>query len=699
MKSKNYFQKSIATFKQWSRKPFAVFKSLNSVVKICVVTTAISLISPVEKVTAQQDTIKINNHLDIDEVVVSSNRSPQLYSEAARVVSVIGKEDLQQAPAQTLQEMLEFAMSVDVRQRGAKGVQADISIRGGSFEQTLILLNGIPVNNPQTGHHNLNIPLDFESIERIEILHGSGARVFGPNAFTGAINIVTSQATAKNLSLSLSAGMHNLYNASAQLNYNLGKLRNFVSVAANGSDGFTHNTDFKALSAFYSGAFTHGNNTFEGQFGYLNKAFGSNSFYTATYPDQFEEIENLIGSIGHNYANEKLSIKTKLYSKQDYDRFELFREDFYPYSNGFYISKENPKDTAHYAGITYKYPGHNYHLSTTNGITNTTSYRSKFGVSSIGFDFREESILSSNLGKKLTESIDVEREPRGKYNKIDFRQHFNAYIEHQYSSNLLSFSTGILAHNNSAYGWFFAPGAELGIKYAPQQKVFASVSRSMRMPTFTDLYYNGPTNVGNPELKPEYSMNYELGAKGKVRTINYTSSIFYRNIFDAIDWVKYPSEDKYTTNNYTQLNTLGFEIGLSYQPTNGLLKKIVNKAEMNFSYLNTDKQTQDSMQSFYALDYIKYKINMRADHRIYKGLGLSWQLSHQKRNGSYVLFNKTHNYKPVTYLDIKLYYKTSRFTLFTEATNIFNQEYYDLGGVPQPGTWISGGAKFNISLK
>ncbi|MCK4631428.1 MAG: TonB-dependent receptor, partial [Bacteroidales bacterium] len=120
----------------------------------------------------------INGQIDtveIKEIVVSGQRSPSIHSELNRVVTVIRKEQIRNAPVQSLQEILEYAVNIDVRQRGNFGVQADISIRGGSFEQTLILLNGIKINDPQTGHHNLNIPIDINSIERIEILEGPGS--------------------------------------------------------------------------------------------------------------------------------------------------------------------------------------------------------------------------------------------------------------------------------------------------------------------------------------------------------------------------------------------------------------------------------------------------------------------------------------------------------------------------------------------
>jgi len=143
---------------------------------------------------------------DLDEIEVSAQRSPALYSQVARIVSVIERKEIEASPAQSVQDLLEYVAGIDVRQRGAEGVQADVSIRGGTFDQTLILLNGINITDPQTGHHNLNIPVSLSQIERIEILEGPAARVYGPNAFSGAINIVTLQNDSKSVRLQLSGG-------------------------------------------------------------------------------------------------------------------------------------------------------------------------------------------------------------------------------------------------------------------------------------------------------------------------------------------------------------------------------------------------------------------------------------------------------------------------------------------------------------
>ncbi len=161
---------------------------LRRIVKISVLSISYLVSAPAISFAVEQDTTEVKMQYDLDEIEVSAQRSPALYSQVARIISVIESKEIESSPAQSVQNLLEYVASVDVRQRGAEGVQADISIRGGTFDQTLILLNGINITDPQTGHHNFNLPVNLNQIERIEILEGPAARVYGPNAFSGAIN-------------------------------------------------------------------------------------------------------------------------------------------------------------------------------------------------------------------------------------------------------------------------------------------------------------------------------------------------------------------------------------------------------------------------------------------------------------------------------------------------------------------------------
>src|ERR1035437_662256 len=196
------------TFKRWGGKSYSLFNAIKREVRIGVLLAVYTTVAQPEFVFAQTDSTKVSKEYNLDEVEVSAQRTPVAFSQVARIASVISKEEIEAAPVQSIQDLLEYALSVDVRQRGPNGVQADISVRGGSFDQTLILLNGISISDPQTGHHSLNLPVSLQNIQRIEILEVPAARVFGPNAFSVAITIITTPEGPTQLKVDVSAGQH-----------------------------------------------------------------------------------------------------------------------------------------------------------------------------------------------------------------------------------------------------------------------------------------------------------------------------------------------------------------------------------------------------------------------------------------------------------------------------------------------------------
>ncbi|HAM98272.1 MAG TPA: vitamin B12 receptor [Marinilabiliales bacterium] len=682
-------------FNRWSRKPYAIFRSLNRVINIGVLTGTLTLLAAPEKGYAQTDTITINNHQEIDEVLISSNRTPKVYREAARIVTILPKAEIQAAPTSNLQDLLKYVASVDIRQRGAQGVQADVSIRGGSNEQILILLNGIPMNDPQTGHHNLNLPLDLSNIERIEILQGPGSRIYGPNALSGAINIITNPQTKQNLTLSTTGGQFGFYQGTISTQFQLKSTCHFLSASTTSSDGYIRNTDFKNHNLFYHGGWDSHLGRFDWQWGYLNKAFGANSFYTAVYPDQFEQVRNNFTSLSFKNQNRPINFQAQIYWKRNHDRFELFREDDYQYRNGYFIKDEN--DTAKYAPGSY-YPGHNYHMTDILGASANTSFQSKLGTTSLGVDYRFEHIYSNKLGT-LTDTINAPGETRGKLFKEDSRKYADVYAEQSYKYKKFDVSAGMLVHFNNQYHWFVNGGGEVGYRLNPQMKTYISINQSMRMPTFTDLYYDGPTNKGNPDLKPETAMTYEWGHKASNSRLRVNGAIFFRDTKNAIDWVKDTSETKYTTLNYTRLLTGGFELAAQLNSTGWKpMERLFETISCSYTFLNTSKNIPDTIDSYYSLDFLKHKLNVSGNHRVVAALGFSWSFTFYNRNGGYPdINNQQINYKTYSLFDMKLFWTKPNYELYLEGQNLFNTKYDDLGGITQPGTWIKAGLKWRFS--
>ena len=197
------------------------------------------------------DSLQVRSY-ELPDIVVAAGRTPVEAQQAARLVSIITRTEIERAPAQSLNDLLRFTSAVDVRQRGPLGAQADISIRGGTFDQTLILLNGINITDPQTGHNNLNLPVDIESIEKIEILQGPAAKSFGPNAFNGAINIITGNSKPDHIRVSGMAGQHSLNKESVNISNTIGPFKHFLSLSRMSSEGYIHNTNHYNQPAHYN---------------------------------------------------------------------------------------------------------------------------------------------------------------------------------------------------------------------------------------------------------------------------------------------------------------------------------------------------------------------------------------------------------------------------------------------------------------
>lgn len=626
------------------------------------------LISNITKVYCQTDTINLK------ETEISCSRVTMIYNETSRIIKIITKKEIDNLPVQNVNELLEYAVSADIRQRGEFGIQADVSFRGGSFEQTLILLNGVKMNDPQTGHHSMNLPIELHDIERIEILHGPGSRIYGANCFTGAINIITGLNPENKVMLSVLGGDYNFYNLSTSISYRYKKLNQSFSLSKKKSDGYRNNTDFDVINFFYRNSYTANSAVFNFQTGYNNKKFGANSFYTAKYPDQYEQTETFFAN-GSIKTNGKIQFSTQAYIRTNKDRFELFRS--------------NPPSW---------YKNHNYHFTVTSGAESNVRFNSFLGKTALGIEFRSERIMSNVLGELLDKPESIPNVNNTAYTRGHNRNNIGIFAEHLIKQGRFNISTGIFNNYNDDFGNNLSGGLDISYEFNNSAKWFASVNHSFRMPSYTDLYYVGPTNSGNINLKPEEAVAYESGLKYNTLAVNSHISFFIRDGSNMIDWVKHPDSLKWESKNITQIKTLGAEFSVNIDFT-----KVYNREtffrNLNFSYAYLDMtKKSENYISYYLLDYLKNKAVLSIEHIFYKNISASWACVYQKRMGSYTdaISGKEVDYKPFITTDLKLTYKLRSLILYAESSNIFNIEYYDFGNIPSPGRWNKAGLIFNV---
>ena len=602
----------------------------------------------------------------IEEVIVSANRAQD--NDLTSNIQVISRSEIENAPAQTIEDLLEYAMNVDIRQRGGQGVQSDISIRGGTFEQVLVMLNGIKMNDPQTGHHTMDIPVSVEQIERIEVINGGASRIFGNYAYTGAINIITKSETTN--SINISTGENKFSDIGINYHSNIKNIKHNISLNQKRSDGYIKGTDYKIQNYFYQAKAKLNKVDALLNVGHINKEFGAYSFYTPKYPDQFELTQTTFASLQFKKEG-KISVENKMYWRRHNDEYILFRE--------------NPE--------WY----HNFHQTNVYGMDFNIIQKTSTGSNVLGMEIRSDNIISNVLGNDLGNPIMIDT--NNYYFKGASTSIINFFAEKNIKLNNLSVSSGVMMNINPNYENDFFPGIDLAYKLSDHFKLFASYSKSMRSPNYTELYYLSPTNEGNKNLAAERSSNQEFGLKWNGNGHKTTFTYYERIGKNMIDWVLLNGDSIWRTQNLIKLTTKGYEFN-SKIDLNHMLKTNFPISSLSINYAFNESDTSSSgFQSAYLLDFLTSNFSITAHQEINSKLRIDWRASRQDREGGYTDFttNKEIEYLPFWMISSRLSYTIfNKRTLFCEINNLLDNEYVDFGNIIQPGRWIRVGMKINF---
>lgn len=577
----------------------------------------------------------------LQEVVVTAGRTPISFSELARTVTVLNASDIKNLPTNNVVDLLRYVNAVDLRTRGAEGVQADVGIRGGTFEQSLVLIDGVKISDSQTGHHNMNLPVSIDNVERIEVLKGQGSRMFGPNAFSGVINIITRKTSAPRLSLSLFGGSNSLFETNLFAAYPAGAFGNNISFSKKKSDGYRYNTDFDVTNFSLGENISLSGGNINFLFGYVDKKFGANSFYSDRYPDQWEHTTTKILNASAQFGKDSFTISPKFYWRNNDDDYRLnnTRPDWY----------------------------RNIHETNSYGAEIQSSIITRYGTTSFGGEAGEEKISSSNLGNHSR--------VKGGF----FAEHLLEPVPN------LTASAGVFLYNYSGIGWKLWPGFDLAYKLNDNWRAFASFGKAFRIPTFTELYYTSPANVGNPNLKYEETTNYEFGFSFTQQTWNANASLFLKDGKDLIDWARQTKNDPWKVENVTNVKTAGAEIGVNVFPQKIFSEMLLTKISVNYTYLSASREA-GNFESKYLLDHLKHQLLIQVSHNLPFGIKQNWV----------VRFEDRENFENHFVVDTQLLTQLGSFEIFLRASNLFNKTYYDLAGIPMPGRWLSGGVKYSF---
>jgi len=617
--------------------------------------------------SAQRDTIQLQS------VTVTAGIIRNEIKNTARNITVIDRATIEASPVKTLDGVLQYAMNVDVRSRSAFGVQADISIRGGHYDQTLILVDGVKVNDPQTGHHALNIPVPFSMIEKIEVLQGGASRVFGPSAFSGVINIITRQPAASELELQLSAGSYGSWNTYAGGAWVKKGLSLTGGAELAGSDGFIPATGYRKNTASLRAEKQYRSGSLQLGYGFTGNDFGASNFYHPKFSNQYEEVASQLMNATWKHAfSPRLSGTLMANYRIHHDMY-----DFDNYRNTDRLTLLNLHKTG-VLDVEWKF-----------------RLRNAWGNSAFGAEYRNEVVRSNRLGEELGEKEAISGWPDLYYTYGKSRDNYSLFAEHSTRFNRFILNVGTLGNINSQFGFSLFPGLDLAYAVGQDSRFYYSVNRSLRFPTFTELYLNNATVKGDPDLKPEKAWTHELGFKTRKSRYSGNYSVFYTATEDAIDKIKRPGIAVPLMENIDNINRYGFETAhtLGFSANRLKLKQVV----LNFSWLTTDRK-EEGFQSFYTLNYLKQKFSAGLFFEPVRNLSLSGWYTFKNRAGQYSWDDAT---PPVSYgsfslVDVRAAYRWKQLTFTLDANNLLNEKYFEHGFVAQPPRWITGGVRYKI---
>ncbi len=669
-------------FKRFTNKGYALFACLGK--EVIVGTLSASTLTYAKangistRVELAADSLA-RQEVNLDEVVVTGSRVPLSAWQSPRIVALVSREDILRSGASSVNDVLKLSTGVDVRQRGGFGVQTDISINGGTFDQITILLNGINISNPQTGHNATDFPVSLSDIDHIEILEGASSRLFGSSAFSGAINIVTSSQAQNHIAqVGLEGGSYGTVLAEGQLCPQPTSHHSFsVSGGYGRSDG-TENSDFEKGRLFYQGIWRERKMDIHWQIAASGQSFGANTFYSAKYNNQYEKtLHGLVSVSADIRPTASLALKPSLYANRFDDHYQL---------------------TRHLEGADM---GENYHRMDVWGGSLSLNYDSRVGKSVIGADIRMEHILSTAYGETMdaTRWKDIHGSDRH-YDHEGKRTNMGLFAEHNILWKRWTLSAGLLYNHVTSPSPLLAASSSwspgIDISYRPNQhlKLTASWNRAIRIPTYTDLFTNNVAQKGDLNLKPERNSTARVAARWRDKDFTITANAFYSHGTDMIDWVyEHESSTQYHALNIGKIDNMGVSISVAttlkrLTPT---LLSHPPKLTLGYAFIHQDHDTQQPIfKSLYALEYLRHKVTAQLSQRIWKQLTAHCALRWQQR---------TNGFHPYTKIDMKVAWETPRYNLFIKADNITNHRYYDIGTVLQPGIWVMVGGAYRFSKR
>jgi iron complex outermembrane receptor protein len=616
--------------------------------------TALALASPLSGQDAPAPDLTDSPRVTRDVAVVGTRLDE---APTAATVRVITREEIAAMPGvRALPDVLMTIAGIDVRRRGLNGTQADIGIRGSDFNGTLLLVDGQPATDPESGHLSADVDVPLYAVERIEVLSGGGSALWGSNAVGGVVNIVTRGADMGRSNMQLEAryghGSDSLDAGGSRVAMRVGES---VSAAVDWSrtenSGFRDDTESASASLRVSGRWATGVGPVTLGLGYASRSYGAYGSYGTAYPNQQESTRTRTATLASTLVLGGWTLMPSVFVRAHHDDFVLERTD-----PAFY---ENLHDTIA-------------------GLFRTAARHRLFGGSlAFGVEAGRETIASTNLGS------------HGRSHGAVF-----AEFAHDWGGGASAaggLNAGLRADSWEGFGSRVSPYAGISRDVLRRVRLRASFGTSFRVPSFTELYYVDPQNAGNPDLRPEKAWNVEAGAAIRAGAVTLDAAWFRRRATDLIDFVRSAGSEPWRARNVRDAKTDGVEVSLDWSRERpAFLTEFRLQAAYTFVDLASLSAAADgATQGKYVLDPLHVKWDVAA------GIALPFQIGAASRL-SYL--SRPSFEDGVWLVSARLSWQAYRgriLEIFVDGENLGNVRYEEVPGVPLPRRTLLGG--FNLT--
>ena len=483
-------------------------------------------------------------------VVVTAATQPVPLDVLARATTILTAEEIARLPSWSIADVLRLAGSVQVRSRGSFGTQTDLSVRGGGFGQVLVLVDGVRLNDSQSGHHNADIPVPVERIARVEIVRGTGSSLYGADAVVGAINIITKDG-AEAPELSMAGGEHGLARGSASASFTRGGVRTSVAGWATRTSGFMFDRDLATGGASLTAALTPARRV---TVSHLRNAFGANGFYGASPSKEWTDQTLVAFTDDGGRGPQGFATRVSYRSHGDHFLWDINRPGF---------AENRHRTHAATAGVTYRRGAERNWVS-------------------IGAETGMDWIQSNNLGDR-------------RYGRA------GVLVEMQRGvGDRTTIYPGLRYDRYSEFGGSWSPSLAGVFAISRHVRARGSAGRAFRIPTFTERYYRDPAHLAHAELAPERAWGFEGGLDWTRLAWTAGLTTFLRRETDVIDWVRASAAEQWRTSNIRDVRTHGIEAALAQASPRGTVR-------LEYTWLRSDAPRL-TLLSKYVAEYAPHAV-------------------------------------------------------------------------------------------